>query len=535
MNDPWNEGRNPPLSDPLSDPHQDPVSEWLNAVADAPLREAQSPSPGVPLNAAPDAAPVPGFFVSLWRNLGAGYRLAAGRAVTVDDVACSLGQIVALVVVMLLVQAGATLVTTETPVRFDAYGLNYLGASSLFSVLMLMLVSRLAGSDTARFTPVLVAYLGASVLISAVAQLAWAVQSYFSVLESTAWSLFIGLLFWQCLVVVRLLHGFVGAGQLRARFFGGVYILAIYASFWVFPQSALWYTEEPRDSIQVQRTPLDVETIFYAQNRLMRDSLAELEPQRPGVADLYLLAIGGFGLEDVFLKEVEFVRDQFDRQYATAGRSLILANNPATVDRYPLANRHNLAQGLGSVAQKMDPEEDVLFLFMTSHGSRDHRFSLEFGEVQLNDLTPQQLRSALDDAGIRWRVILVSSCFSGGFIEALQDPQTLVITAAAADRTSFGCGADSDFTYFGTAFFKQALMQQPKFIQAFDIANTWVSDKEQREKIGASQPQIFVGEAIAQKLDSLYTEPTMQAAFNRADVSAAQTCADDSAPAACNP
>ncbi|WP_020683201.1 C13 family peptidase [Marinobacterium rhizophilum] len=514
MNDPWNEGRSSPLNDAPQAPSEALSNEALSPEqADEPV----SPLPRASEQAALQDTPEQGVFAALGRNLAAGYRLVMGRALNADAVACTLGQIVALLLLLLLVNAGFSFVTTEAPVQFDAYGLNYLGATSLFSLLVLMLASRMAGGNTARFVPLLTAFLAASVLISLLSQLLWLSVDSFDVSALTAWSLLAGLLLWQVLVVMRLLHIFIGAPAQRALLLGGLYGLMLLASLWIFPRTPLWYTDTPQESAQVRYAPLDVESIFYAQHQLMRNSLAQLEAQRPGVTDLYLMAVGGYGLEDVFLKEVEFVREQFDRQYATRGRSLILANNPATVDKYPLANRHNLALGLDSVAQKMDTEEDVLFLFMTSHGSRDHRFSLEFGAVELNDLTPEQLRQALDDAGIRWRVILVSSCFSGGFIDALQSPETLVITAAAADRTSFGCGVDSDFTYFGTAYFKQALQQQPRFIQAFDIANQWVSEREAREQIGASQPQLSVGESIAGKLSELYREPGIQAAFAGSD------------------
>jgi hypothetical protein len=520
--DPWKEARNSPETDLRRDPPEGPSDH----SADEPV--AASPSAAQPV--APDDVPVAGFCTALWRNLGAGFRLATGRALSVDNVFCTLGQIVALVLMLLLVNAGISLVSTEAPVQFDAYGLNYLGASSLFSLLMLMLVSRLAGIGTARFIPLLVAFVSASVLIALVSQLLWLAQQYVTLSATQAWGLFVALLLWQWLVVARLLHGFAGAGPLRSVMLGALYSLALFASLWMLPRTELWYTDESAAEQVQQGMDLDVEAVFYAQPDLMQQRLAALEPQRPGVADLYLLAVGGFGLEDVFLKEVEYVREQFDRQYATTGRSLILANNPATVNRYPLASRPNLARSLQGVAQKMDTDEDVLFLFMTSHGSPDHRFSLEFGPVQLNDLTPQQVRQALDDAGIRWRVILVSSCFSGGFIDALQSPETLVITAAAADRTSFGCGVDSDFTYFGTAYFKQALQQQPRFIQAFELANQWVSEREAREQIGASQPQLSVGDAIASKLSELYREPGMQAAFAGA-LNVQGQCPDT----ACNP
>lgn len=479
----------------------------------------------------------PGLFHALGLNLRAGIKLALGHTPAPAELHSGLEQCLLLGMLLLWLELGGSFLSTEAPALFDAYGLNHLGASWLLSLFMLLLVTRLAGGTRASFAPLLVAFLSAALWITLISQLLWQAQQYLVLSETLTWGLFVVLLLWQWRVLVRLLHGFAGARPLRAFVLGGFYSLVLLASLWILPRTELWYTDEATEqATQPPGARLDVETVFYAQPGLMQQSLAALQPQRPGVTDLYLLALGGFGLEDVFLKEVEFVREQFDRQYDTAGRSLILANNPARVSQYPLASRPNLAQGLQGVAQKMDTAEDVLFLFMTSHGSRDHRFSLEFGAIELNDLTPQQVRQALDDAGIRWRVILVSSCFSGGFIEALQSPETLVITAAAADRTSFGCGVDSDFTYFGTAYFKQALPRQPRFIQAFDLANSWVSDREQQEDISASQPQIFVGDAIAKKLDNLYREPKLQTAFSLAMPDESSACdGDDSQSAACQP
>ena len=43
----------------------------------------------------------------------------------------------------------------------------------------------------------------------------------------------------------------------------------------------------------------------------------------------------------------------------------------------------------------------------------------------------------------------------------------MVITAARADRTSFGCADENDFTYFGRAFFNEALPASGSFFEAF--------------------------------------------------------------------
>ncbi|MFC6671562.1 C13 family peptidase [Marinobacterium aestuariivivens] len=474
----------------------------------------------------------PSAIAGLVGNLAAGLRLVTG--LRVGDVTVSLGQLVMLVLLLGVVEFTGAWLTTEPPALFDPYGLNFLGALLLFNLLILLLAGWLGGGDSGRFGRLLTGWLGASVWISAASWLLWGLQPRFGVSADGAWTIFYLLLIWQGLVVARLLRRFLGTAALRSLLLGAGYGLALLASLWLFPRSALFYTDYPDEAGGPEKMALDldVERIFYAQPELMASSFEALAPQRPGVEDLYLLALGGYGLEDVFLNEVEYVRDQFDRRYGTAGRSLILANNPASVDRYPLASRPNLEESLAHIADRMDTDEDVLFLFMTSHGSADHRFSLEFGPVRLNDLTPQQIRRALDGAGIRWRVILVSSCYSGGFIEPLADPRTLVITAAAADRTSFGCGVDSDFTYFGTAYFKQALPEEPRFIQAFELANDWVSARENTEGLEPSQPQIYVGEAIAAKLASVYAEPALQAGIGGVAVPS-EACADSSRSVLC--
>ena len=74
----------------------------------------------------------------------------------------------------------------------------------------------------------------------------------------------------------------------------------------------------------------------------------------------------------------------------------------------PIATRTALAHALQRVGTLMKPEEDVLFLFLTSHGSKDGRFSLSFGRCASTSFRQRTSRPMLDDAGIRNRVIVVS-------------------------------------------------------------------------------------------------------------------------------
>jgi hypothetical protein len=79
----------------------------------------------------------------------------------------------------------------------------------------------------------------------------------------------------------------------------------------------------------------------------------------------------------------------------------------------------------------------------------------------------------------------------------------VVITAAAPDRTSFGCEPGRDFTYFGQAFFRDALAKTRSFTKAFDLAKEIVTQQEAAEKLTPSMPQIWVGGAIAERLRTM--------------------------------
>src|SRR3546814_18531152 len=100
----------------------------------------------------------------------------------------------------------------------------------------------------------------------------------------------------------------------------------------------------------------------------------------------------------------------------------------------------------------MDRDEDLLLLYLTMHGTEDHELAVTFPPLLEEWITPPQLRAVLDDAGIRNRVVVISACYSGGFLPDLRDARTLVITAARADRASFGCGNESAATWFGRAW-----------------------------------------------------------------------------------
>src|SRR3954468_6441175 len=147
-----------------------------------------------------------------------------------------------------------------------------------------------------------------------------------------------------------------------------------------------------------------------------------------------------------------------------------------------------------STASAMDTNKDVLAVVLTSHGS-PAGLAIVAGR-RGGTLTPPDLRAMLDASGAKYRLVVVSACYSSVFVPALADRHTLVITAAAADRSSFGCEDRATWTYFGDAFFNQALRSAPSLKAAFNTARHIVTAREQREGFTPSNPQMAGGSEV---------------------------------------
>ena len=167
----------------------------------------------------------------------------------------------------------------------------------------------------------------------------------------------------------------------------------------------------------------------------------------------------------------------------------LLSADPARVAGGQLANSANVRNAVGSGGG------EACLAFVTSHGEErgfflraDRRF---FGPASLD----QALTAGCGGVPT---VVVVSACHSGTFIDdRMRKPNRVILTAAATDRTSFGCGSDDEFTYYD-----RCLLQQ------FDDATTWrglaaaatacVETLERRMGVRqASKPQTFVGAAVA--------------------------------------
>jgi hypothetical protein len=242
------------------------------------------------------------------------------------------------------------------------------------------------------------------------------------------------------------------------------------------------------------------EQVLYSQRQQVDRAVAALTPRIAGKPNLYLLAFAGDGGEDVFRNEAEYAERLFASRLGAAGHTLVLENNPATLSTRPLASWSNLETALDGIAHAMNTDEDILMLYVTSHGGEDHSLLVDMGPLPLDQLDPDGLARMLAARHIRWKVVVVNACYSGGFVPALRGAGTAVLTAAREDRSSFGCGADSDVTYFGRAWLIDALNQTDDPLEAFARARTEIQGWEQRDKLTPSEPQIDVGAGIQAQL-----------------------------------
>lgn len=231
-------------------------------------------------------------------------------------------------------------------------------------------------------------------------------------------------------------------------------------------------------------------------------ALAALEPQRPGQPDLYAIGFGGDSEENVFRNEAAYFERLMDERFGAKGRTIALINHADSLGTlpHPLATPDNLRAALAAMGKAMDPDQDVLLLFMTMHGTPQHQLLLRMAPKYIDIIDPTWLRKALDDAGIRNRVLVISACYSGGFVPLLKGDHALVITSAHRNRPSFGCGADSDATYFGRAYLAEALNATTDFADAFERAKQRIAEREREEGFKPSRPQIAIGKAIVPTL-----------------------------------
>jgi Peptidase C13 family len=208
---------------------------------------------------------------------------------------------------------------------------------------------------------------------------------------------------------------------------------------------------------------------------------------------VHYLGVAASDSEDVFISEVTRGAQVVATRYKVASSQVVGQSFFKTV------SVQSIRSSILESAQKMDKSKDIFFIFLTSHAGKDVGLAL-IKNRQTTYLTPTALRDFLQEADIKYSVIVVSSCFSGQFVKPLSSPNHIVITAARADRTSFGCDNGRDYTYFGEAFYGHGLTKTNDIRQAFALSKTYVTGLEKPKGFTPSLPQASFGASALKQL-----------------------------------
>jgi hypothetical protein len=280
-------------------------------------------------------------------------------------------------------------------------------------------------------------------------------------------------------------------------------VLALLASsavhFWAQP-ATFWYPDESKAASNADAPKFNSSHLQPAkllkQAAVLDAALSTLPPQRPGVVDVYVITYSPYASEDVFLKEGEVVTRVMNDRFGAGTRMLRMVNHASTVETLAWATPDNLKKTIDHIGQIIDPAEDIIFIHFASHGGSDGKLAAEFWPLQIETLTGKAVRTMLDDANIPVRVLSVSACYSGSWIEPLRTEGTFIMTASDAKHTSYGCGHKSELTYFTRAVFEEQLSKETRsFEDAFNAARPVIEAREIEAKKtdGFSNPQIFIG------------------------------------------
>lgn len=415
-------------------------------------------------------------------------------------------ELLALVLTLSFIDVALDRLSVTGDVRFDLRGLllSWWNAGAIL-LLVFALLPRPEGPDAPRgvaawFVLWIVAILPASVVaqVIAIAQ----VHDWMPEFGPQWWPAF-AQVFWIVVVTVHIAIEFGLRPLKRASLAAGVVAIMLLTA-WQFPDRP-WLVDPDPQAQDGKGALVLSQDVFESQQAIWKQAVAGLEAERPGMVDVYGIVFAPYSEGDVFLRESSMVAKLLRERFDANGRVIHLVNHAEAAESLPWATPQNLERAIEAVSEKMDRAHDVLFIYMTSHGASDFKLAATNPPLAVDPVSPGELRRALDNAGIRNRVVVISACFSGGWVGPVADEHTLVMTAADATHTSYGCGARSDLTFFGRAVFDEQLRNTHSLEQAFKAAVPVIKKREEQagKDDGFSNPQIAVGGRIRPVLREL--------------------------------
>jgi hypothetical protein len=296
------------------------------------------------------------------------------------------------------------------------------------------------------------------------------------------------------------LRRLTGTWQVRAT----ALLLVIFGLSYAADQHAYWsasvWVPAPTEEEDYDSSHRKAESLLFDQRAKIDAAVQEFDATSGEAPKVFFVGFAGVASQRVFAEEIKFGAKIVAGRFDVKDRQLLLLNDRRDLTTFPLATVTSLAYGLKLIGQKMNPDRDILFLALSSHGSSDPELSVSNAALDLQRLNGEDLSAALQASGIKRRIIVISACHAGAFIPPLKNPDTIIITAAATDKTSFGCSDDRDLTYFGEAFYRDALPKAQNLQDAFEQAKEAIASREAQEHQKASDPQAYFGSDLQRVL-----------------------------------
>ena len=263
----------------------------------------------------------------------------------------------------------------------------------------------------------------------------------------------------------------------------------------------------PRDILARADSGIQIErdrspAIELEEHRKLDRALQALLPQRPGTVDAYVVSIA-LDSDPVFGREARVAGDVLARRYDAAGRTIVLAGSDGSAPSgLPRGTPETLAIVLARIAELIDRQEDAIVVYTTSHGATVGLYYND-GDNGYGLISPYRMAGMLDGLGLRNRLLILSACYAGVFVPRLRSDTTAIVTAASSDRSSFGCAAENDWTFFGDAMINHALRTAQPLAAAFAEADRLVDAWETQLRVRPSQPKSSIGRGAARWLGPL--------------------------------
>ena len=436
---------------------------------------------------------------ALGHNLAAGFRLALFMRVDRGAFQISAAQLVLIVLVSAAIDIDADWVRAPQDARFSILGLH----GELFALGLLVLSSALIAMlrrerDICLALPIVVL---ASFPIIQVAHLLPSLPGARAQVSEVTRDVFdYALLAWMFVVAMRAVFVCTEAHRKHRRAFAALGGALLVAPLWFAPLSGPlepWWREF--DAVQSGGDAMNPasEPVLAAQEFMLDRALDQLEDERPGVTDLYFVGFAPDARHPGFVADVDAAKRTMDDRWRTRGRSVVLVNSPLTIAERPFATITHLREVLLEIGDLIDADDDIVMIYLTGSSRPDHTLNAVNPPLELVGLSPQGLRELLDAAGIRWRIVVVSTCNAGVWVDALKDDETAVIASSASNVHGGDCNGGISASAFGEAFFTEAMRRNDDLDAAFMAARKGLA------RMNAPEPVMSIGSSMAEHLKRL--------------------------------